>query len=139
MALGQCGPAAVPALEHMLKQYDDNFNISNLTRAVADAHQDQAGPAMVGLLKEELAYWKRTAPTRARDHFWDIGGTHLAHYGILQAALEIVKQSHYLPARGVVRELRDFWATLPRFDSELDTRTIQQTADQCEQVLRALG
>jgi hypothetical protein len=136
-AMGQCGPAALPILKKILRQYGQNT--PELMEALAQAAGDRAGEEMTVLVKKELTFWRRAAPDLPigwRNSLPDNRDKYLERYSILRKALKGVGQAHHVAARDLVREVKDFWASLPQLSD--DPRTNEMILE-CDRVLRALN
>jgi hypothetical protein len=137
-AMGDCGPAALPALHGLLREHGGDT--SDLTTAIGRAARDDAGREMTTLLGEELAFWRKEAPALPIG-WWN----HLqpesrltlyrSRYGILGPAMTKLSDLHYLPARDVVRDLRDLWLSLPQLN---DKSGLDQITEQADKLLRTL-
>lgn len=96
---------------------------------------------MTALLKEELAFWRKEAPTL--EVGWWNGLKPQAkreqyqnRYGILGPALRTVTELHYVPAREVVQELRDLWVSLPQLNDKSGLNQITEECDKASEALR---
>ena len=134
--MGECGPAALPILRQMMREY--GRDTSTVAAALAKAAGESAGAEMTTVLKEELEFWRKTAPGLPVGWWNNLpeNRERLQHrYGILQPALDAVSTSHLAAAQEVVRDLRDLWISLPQLN---DKSGLDQITDKCNKVLKAL-
>jgi hypothetical protein len=137
VAMAECGPAAVPLLRRMAHEHGQNFN--EVTFALAGAAGDNAETELIGVLEDELAYWKRVRPKLAKDWYRsDLPGAQ-------ENGLRYTDMRHLLDnleghlkddaPRKVVTELR---AMLEPLMPPGDTWSFLLVIKQCDQVLAAM-
>ncbi len=89
---------------------------------------------MTALIRDELAYWKRRKAegTLAEPASEEERGRET----ILRMALRAIEERHYRPACEVVRELRDFWTSVPQLNRDAANRNGVDRS--CDDALAAL-
>ena len=122
-ALGQCGKEAVPTLRKLYRE-DDYFSHNLMTvQALAQACGDEVAAEMTALAKDELIFWKEEAAKLPVGWQGELPAivVHQQRRMILVAAIRIIEQAHYVPARDALELAADFWASLrrPRMHPEI--------------------
>jgi hypothetical protein len=112
-ALAGCGRDALVVLrplladDRRLSQHGDFLTV--MTRAAGK----EARPDLEKMLEQELAYWKKVGP--GLDQWW--GREPMTrHYSRLITVLREMKRIGYADKRKLVRQLRDYWESLPQLD-----------------------
>jgi hypothetical protein len=143
--LGKCGQPAVPMLRGLVisdskHSKDDRFLVPiSFEREIADALAAASGPnrnqELTAIVVEELAYWKKTAPT-LKVGWWNelpSADEPRAHYGRLYSALKNLKGAYKAPPDDPVKQLRDLWASLPQLN---DSTGLNQMIQACDEARR---
>lgn len=139
--LAGSGKPALPVLRHLLEDKSNADQYGDIINAMAAAGGRELGPEFVGLLENELAFWKAKAPSLQKG-WWN--GTGLQWSEVEAFRSEYVKSINIVGAfrewklsgaREAVRAFRDCWRSLPQLgdDSGLD-----QMRQACDAVLNAL-
>jgi hypothetical protein len=136
-ALARCGKPALPLLRKMLR--DDQYEQTDVVRALSEAAGSDAGKEMTAILVEELPYWKSVGPT-LKTGWWNADpADHRKvlrnRYDILDTDLRVLTKLAYPPSRVVVTQFRDFWSSLPQLN---DQSGLDQITHECEAVLKSL-
>src|SRR5262245_7902488 len=112
-ALAGCGRDALVVLrplladDRRLSQHGDFLTV--MTRAAGK----EARPDLEKMLEQELDYWKKVGP--GLDQWW-AREPMTRHYCRLITVLREMKRIGYADDRKLVRQLRDYWASLPQLD-----------------------
>ena len=139
--LAVCGIPALPVLRHLLEDKSNADQHGDIIDAMAAAGGRGLGPEFLGLLENELAFWKAKAPSLQKG-WWNGTGLQWPEVEVLRS--EYTKSIHILDAlrnwgftgaRDAVRAVRDYWRALPQLE---DDSGLGQMSQGCDRVLNAL-
>ena len=126
----------------MLRDEARSAQHADVVRALAWAGGPAVGHELVALLREDLAFWKATAP-QLRPGWWNgtgLGGPDVEQlrnrYGRTLQILYALRELRVAAGRDAVTELRDYWRSLPQLE---DQSGLNQMSQECDNVLRALA
>lgn len=118
-ALGESGAKSLPALRAILKDNAQRDYHANTIHALAKAGGAEVGPELTELLKQELAFWKKTAPGLPNG-WWNGDGVKReelrSHYSLAHATIISLGEIHHAGGRDALIEFRDYWKSLPQLD-----------------------
>ncbi|HEY3788449.1 MAG TPA: HEAT repeat domain-containing protein [Urbifossiella sp.] len=136
-ALGDSGPKSLPALRAILKDEELRKFHNDAIRALGKAGGAEVGPELTELLKQEHAFWKKTAPGLP-NAWWNGDGLNWEeverlrnHYCVAQAAIIALGEIRHSGGREAVIEFRDYWKSLPQLDFD-------QMQNACETALKKM-
>lgn len=138
--MAACGKDGLPALREML--LGAAIDQRTLIEALVKAGGKECGAEITAILKQDLEYWRKLAPS-LQVGWWN--GTGLKpeevnryqnRYGRVYACLFSLRTLKYKDAAETVTALRDFWRSLPQLN---DKSGLIQISEECNEVLKALG
>ena len=135
--LGTCGEAALPVIERLLDNRRLYKHHGNLVRELGNAGKKAAGQSLLRILKAELVFWKKTGPNLPVGWWNGAAADRLRsrYVRTLETIRAIVRVDHR-PAAGTVRELADFWRSLPQLHDKSGLDQMTETADAAYKTLK---
>ena len=136
--LGKSGPSAVPTIRAMLDDSTFADQASELIKALVKAGGKAVGEDLNGRLRQELAFWRSTAPSLPQG-WWNadprIHAPLRDEYGKTLELVVAIREIHYEPALASVTQLRDFWRSVPQLH---DPTGLTQMVEECDNSIRRL-
>ena len=133
--LGKCGPSAVPTIREMLDDPAFADEGTQLIKALVQAGGRSVGEELHTRLQQNLAFWKSVGPSLSRD-WWNEDANPPSplrqRYSQTLQLIVGLEQVHYSPALHTVKNLRDFWRSLPQLNDE---RGLDQMAVECDRLI----
>ena len=113
-----------------------------VVEAFAKAGGRSVGPELTELIKQELVFWKKTAPN-LKVGWWNGAGLDWSEveplrnrYGKILEAFYALRKIHFVGCKTAVTEFRDFWRSLPQLE---DKRGLDSMSEACDAVLKELA
>lgn len=132
--LAKAGPGAVPAIRRMLDDPSFSRDASALVNALAMAGGEGVAEELNTRLRQDLAFWKSTAPSLSQG-WWNQdlnSGTPLrGRYSETYQLLVALEHTHYSPGRTAAIELCAVWSSVPAMS---DPSSFDQMADECRKL-----
>ena len=132
--LGHCGPAAILTIREMLDDPTLSQEAPEIVKAYVLAGGDEVSEDLNARLREELEFWRVTAPSLARG-WWNetpIADALRNRYSITMELVVALQHTHYGDALSTATELRDFWRSLPQLN---DPSGLDQMVEQCDRLI----
>lgn len=136
--LSKCGEPALPTYRNLLGDGSLSEQHCQIVASMAKVGGPRIGEELTQMLHRDLGYWKTIGPTLPSG-WWNGGGlewteveVHRDRYGITLAAVRGIAEARCPEGRNAVRQLRDFWLSLPQLNE------IGQMAEECNRVLGQL-
>lgn len=137
VALGDCGPDAMPVIERLLADSKQSRYHGMLIEQLARAGGAAAGPRLTRQLERDVHYWKETGPALSKG-WWNGKDTEPKWRAVLQqnysrtlATLRALKKLECREAAPTAKRLADFWRSLPQLH---DKSGLDQMTDAAEAV-----
>ncbi|MHC4389168.1 MAG: hypothetical protein ACYSX1_11230, partial [Planctomycetota bacterium] len=111
--MGKCGPQAVKPLKEYVIGEPMSHQRTRAIAALADAGGQSVLPYLHGMLKEELKYWKSTAPTLKKRWWSDTNCEAWIRRGRVAQIARAFRRYPYPPAIGTLVALRDVFRATP--------------------------
>src|SRR5262249_34828736 len=134
-SLSGCGEPALPAYRKLLADASVSRHHAEVVESLGRASGRKIGEELEGILGRELAFWKKRGPTLPGG-WWNGGGLQWGdveslrdRYGVPLAAVRGLGKIHSPEGRKAVKQLRDFWLSLPQL------KEIGQMGEECDRVL----
>ncbi len=136
-ALANMGEVALPTLKTLLST--PSYHDPDVIAAMATAGGKNAGPDLILLVDEALAFWEDRGPELAAD-WWNHAPTDerqrlRVKYSRLIAALRALRPLQYEPCRQSVEKTQQLWARLPALNEVGNGQMVQA----CDDVLQSLA
>jgi hypothetical protein len=138
LALRDAGPKALPTLRKMLRDDSLGWHQSFVPEAMAKAAGASVGAELTDVLKQELAFWKKTGPSLKKGWWngvglkWENVDPLRNRYGKALGMVRALQETRFAPCRETVIAFRDHWRSLPQL------REVDQMEQACDEVLKAL-
>ena len=140
--LAGCGDAALPVLEALLGSREGPLRGDEIVQAIEKIGGAPATEEMVQIVRTETSYWKRTAP-KLLPGWWNWNGPGLNesqrevvqdHCAVTNAAVYALLEMDYRGDMDAIRELRDYWSSLPQLN---DKGGLDEVVTYCDRMLKS--
>lgn len=137
--LQQCGKDALPVLRKILKD-ESRLNIHReAIESLVKVGSESAGNELTAIVKDELDFWKATAPKLKKEWANDFDDPDIEilrnHTSRVYAALYELKILKFVDSKKVVTQLRHFWHSTPQLESK---NGLSQITEECDDLLKNL-
>jgi hypothetical protein len=138
--LQKCGEAALPVFRKMLADESLLKIHGEVIESMAAAGGGKVGNELTSIIREELKFWKETAP-RLETGWWnninDAETENLRNrYSKVLEAIRQLTKLKFAGSRKIVTEFRDFWRSLPQLE---DKSGLNQMSEECDDLLKAIS
>ncbi|MHC4848561.1 MAG: hypothetical protein ACYTEG_08915 [Planctomycetota bacterium] len=137
VALGDCGPEAMPVIDRLLADPKRTPYHGMLVKQLARAGGAAAAPRLTRQLERDLRYWTETGPTLSKG-WWNGRNLEPKRRMLLQQqysrtleTLRALKKLKHRAAAPTAQRLADFWRSLPQLH---DKSGLDQMTDAAEAV-----
>jgi hypothetical protein len=138
--LADTGAKGLPALRAILKDHKLLKYHDTAVRSIAKAGGADAGPELVKVLEQELAFWKKVGPDLPGDWWsgargkveWEEVTRLRDHYMVAYAAVIELGKLRHAGGREVVTEFAEYHRSLPQLAA------IKQLGEACDTTLKAM-
>ncbi len=138
--LKNCGKSALPVLQILMNDLSITANSSHIFDAIGQLGDEQIGSELTGIISEELAFWKQTAPqlkVNWWNHFSDPETESLRNrYNRAYYAIIALRNLQFSGCKEVVSEFRDFWRSQPSLERGTE---LKQMSLECDRTLKVLN
>ncbi len=137
--LQKCGESALPVLRKLLND-DSLLGIHNeIIESLATAGGIKTGNELTAIVKEELKFWKKTAPDLEQDWWNNIDSELInrrSHYSKVLEAIRQLKNLKFAGSKKIVMQFRDFWRSQPKLE---DKNGLSQMSEECDELLKEIS
>ena len=137
--LKKCGENALPVLRKILKDQSLLEIHPDAIETLAMVGGKKVGNELTEIVKEEMSFWKETAPKLSEGWWNDINNPDTEilrnRYSKVLEAIYQLKNIKFRNCKKVVTQFRDFWRSLPQLE---DKGGLNQMSEECDKLLQEL-
>ncbi|MEM6259281.1 MAG: hypothetical protein AAGI37_13435 [Planctomycetota bacterium] len=134
--LAGCGEPAAAVLRAYISGVPMTHQRAQAIPAFVEAGGRAVLPELAGMLADELAYWKETAPGLEKGWWFDSGGEAWVRHSRVSQMAGVFREHRFGPARETLEQLRDLFRRTPAVE---DDDRIGSIADWLDAAIAAVG
>ena len=131
--LGKCGKPAVSVLREYVNGMPASHERARAIPAFAEAGGRPVLTELTKMLKDELAYWKETAPTLKKGWWSGTGGVAWVRHSRVAHLAVVFRRNPFPPAKSTLVSLRDLFRSTPAVEND------QRIGSVSEQLSKAIA